>query len=712
MRKAAWVAAVTLGCLLISCASSPQSAGKRVAVANVDDARLLHPEREPQNWIAHGGSWQEQRYSTLTQINAQNVGSLKPAWSFEYDTTRGQESTPIVVDGVMYVTTAWSKVYALNAKTGAQIWFFDPKVPGPASVPTCCDIVNRGAAVYRGRVYVGTIDGRLIAIDAATGRQVWGVATSKPGSIYSITGAPRAARGKIFIGNAGAEFGGRGYVSAYDAASGKLVWRFYTVPGGPDAKPDGAASDDVLARVARPTWSGDWYRYGGGGHAWNAIVFDPDFNQVYLATGNGYPWNRTFRSAGQGDNLFIASIVAVDADTGRYKWHYQEVPGEEWDYDSIADMTLVDLTIGGQMRKVLLHAPKDGFFYVIDRKTGKVLSAAPYVGGVNWATRVDLATGRPEIVEAARYKSAGWLGSPGAGGGHNWNPVAFSPVTGLLYIPASETTTYYQPLDSFTYDEGMPHIGINRDAMVHGPGNSPPKPGSTGPPAQAYLLAWNPVTQTEAWRVIGRGNGVLATAGNLIFQGRSRNGLLGELIAYRADNGERVWHIETPNAVIAAPITYSVDGEQYVAVSSGASAITTFGAQARIRDNGKMLAFKLNGTATLPPDAPFAPPANPPRERASAADVAAGKDHYDLYCSRCHGFDTQSANVVPDLRRSPMLTDKQSWQQVVIGGALTERGMVSWSKYLTPEQAETVRAYVGEQSRTLQAQERAASDGR
>ncbi|HEU4626886.1 MAG TPA: PQQ-dependent dehydrogenase, methanol/ethanol family [Steroidobacteraceae bacterium] len=680
-------------------------------VAQVDDTRLAHAEREPQNWLTHGGDWNERRFSRLAQINVQTVRRLKPAWYFDYDTTRGQEATPLVVDGVMYVSTAWSKVYALDARTGRQIWFFDPKVPGSAAVPTCCDIVNRGVAVYKGLVYVGTVDGRLIALNAATGTPVWSTVTTPVGTTYSITGAPRVARDKVFIGNAGSEFGGRGYVSAYDARSGKLIWRFYTVPGDPAAKQDGAASDEVLARLARPTWFGDWYKYGGGGHVWNALVFDPDLNQVYFGTGNGYPWSRVHRSAGKGDNLFIASIVAVDADTGRYKWHYQEVPGEEWDYDAIADITLVDLRIDGQLKKVLLHAPKDGFFYVIERATGKVLSAQPYISGLNWATRVDLATGRPEIVAAARYQDAPWLGIPGGGGGHNWQPVAFSPMTGLIYIPATESSTYYELLPEFRYVQGIPHIGINRESMVHGgPASGPPK-GPTGAANSAYLLAWNPVTQSEAWRANGRGNGVLATAGNLVFQGRSRAGLLGELVAFRADTGERVWSYNTPNAIVAGPVMYSVGGEQYVAVSSGPSAVV-FTPPARMRDNGRMLAFKLDGTATLPPDSPLAPPANPPDQIASSTAYNTGKAHYDLYCARCHGFDAQSANVIPDLRRSPMLTDKSAWKRVVIDGALTDRGMVSWAKFLSPADAETIRAYVGEQARALQQQELSSSSTR
>ena len=275
--------------------------------------------------------------------------------------------------------------------------------------------MNRGVAVYKGKVYVGAVDGRLIALDAATGKQAWTAMTVEPNQAYTITGAPRVARGKVFIGNGGGDFGGRGYVSAYDAESGKLVWRFYTVPGDPKAKPDGAASDNVMKKLAEPTWFGQWYKYGGGGHVWNALVFDPDYNQVYMATGNGLPWSYYHRSEGKGDNLFIAAIVAVDADTGKYKWHSQESPGDAWDYDSISDMTLADLSINGQVRKVLIHPPKNGFMYVLDRKTGKVVSAEPFVPGINWASHIDLVTGRPAINPQAYYKDQPWIGIPGGG---------------------------------------------------------------------------------------------------------------------------------------------------------------------------------------------------------------------------------------------------------------------------------------------------------
>jgi quinohemoprotein ethanol dehydrogenase len=674
----------------------------------VDDARLRRAAQDSRNWLIYGGSWDEQRYSRLTQINTATVGRLAPAWSFELDTTRAQESTPLVVDGVLYVSSAWSKVFALDAATGREIWRFDPRVPGPADVPTCCDVNNRGVAVYHGKVYVGTLDGRLIALDAATGKPVWSVATVPAGREYSITGAPRVARGKVFIGNAGADFGGRGYVSAYDAETGRLVWRFYTVPGDPAAPPDGAASDGVLARKARPTWFGEWYRYGGGGHVWNALVYDPDFNQLLFGTGNAYPWNQRFRSAGHGDNLFAASIVAVDADTGKYRWHYQETPGDAWDYDSIADITLVELPIGGARRKVLLHAPKNGFFYVIDRASGRLLSARPYVPGITWARGIDMATGRPQVVPAARYGERPWFGSPSGGGAHNWNPVAFSPATGLLYIPAMEATGAYRPVQSYRYIEGQPSLGIDLFGAQHGDAAGAAGAHGSSASGRAYLLAWNPLTQSPAWRAEGHGGGVLATAGGLVFQGRDRDGLLGELVAYRADSGRESWRYPVPDAILGGPVTYEVGGEQYVAAAAGAS-LMSFGAKPRARHPGLIVAFKLGGTATLPPDPPLAPPPNPPPQVAPPAVVSAGELRYGEYCARCHGPETVSANVVPDLRRSAVLTDPRTWHDIVIGGLLADHGMIGWSRFLDDAGAESIRAYVGEKARALARSERTVS---
>jgi quinohemoprotein ethanol dehydrogenase len=679
-----------------SATAQTTAAGKAPAGA-VTDERLRHADEDPGNWLTHGGNWQETRFSRLTDINATNVTALKPAWSAEFDTTRGQEATPLVVDGVMYVSTSWSKLYALDAATGRRIWFYDPQVPGATGARACCDVVNRGVTVYEGNVYIATLDGRLVALNAGTGKPLWVVRMFEfPSRRYTSTGAPRAARGKIFIGNAGADFGGRGFVSAYDAQTGKRIWRFYTVPSDPAGPPDGEASDAVLKSKALKTWSGDWLKYGGGGQVWNALVYDPDFNQLYMATGNGFPWNQNYRSNGGGDNLFISSIIAVDADTGEYHWHYQETPGDRWDFDAISDMTLVDLPLAGGVRKVLLHAPKNGFLYVLDRKTGQLLSADPFVPGINWATGVDLTTGRPNIAPAALYQDAPFLGIPGGGGAHSWHPVSFSPDTGLLYFPAAESSTFYAPTPNYHYEVGVESIGVDLAAATHGAASARPHM----PPRKDYLLAWNPVTRKAAFSVPGSGGGVLTTAGNLIFQGRPREGVLGTFVAMRATDGRKLWSWDTPDAMPGGPVTYRVNGEQYVAVISGALTYS-FTTTPRIRHNGRMLAFKLNGSGTFPPDPPLAPAPNPPAQLGDPAQVALGDELYAKRCGLCHGFEAVSGNMVPDLRRSAFLLSPAGWQSVVIGGALAPRGMISWKEFVTPAEAEAIRVYVGERARSL-----------
>jgi quinohemoprotein ethanol dehydrogenase len=694
------IGATTLLLGLPLVAPAPAADAPKARAGDITDERLRHADQDPGNWLTHGGDWQEQRYSRLDDINANTVAALRPAWSAEFDTGRGQEATPIVVDGVMYVSTAWSKLYALDTATGRQLWYYDPKVPGPTGAHACCDVVNRGVAVYEGKVYLATLDGRLVALDAATGKPAWSVRMFEAASLrYTSTGAPRAARGKIFIGNAGADFGGRGFVSAYDARTGRRVWRFYTVPADPAGPPDGEVSDAVLRSKALKTWSGDWLKYGGGGQVWNALVYDPDFNQIYMATGNGFPWNQNYRSNGGGDNLFISSIIAVDADTGQYHWHYQETPGDRWDFDAIADMTLVDLPLAGGARKVLLHAPKNGFFYVLDRQTGKLLSADAFVPGINWATGVDLATGRPQIVPAALYKDAPFLGVPGGGGAHSWHPVAFNPGTGLLYLPAAESSTLYAPTKDYQYDFGTEAIGVDLDAATHGAASARPHL----PPRKDYLLAWNPVTRKAAFAVPGAGGGVLTTAGNLIFQGRPREGVLGSFVALRATDGKQLWSWNTPDAMAGGPVTYRVHGEQYVAVISGALFYSGT-ATPRVRHNGRLLAFKLHGAGVFPPDPPLAPPPNPPAQLARATQVALGEAVYGKRCGLCHGFNAVSGNIVPDLRRSGFLTSPEGWRAVVLGGALAPRGMISWKQFVTPVQAEAIRAYVGEQARALKLQ--------
>src|SRR6266508_4291096 len=401
---------------------------ERIKPADVDGARIIGADREPGNWMSHGRDYGEQRYSPLKEVNEDNVGSLGLAWHYDLDTYRGQEATPIVVDGVMYVASAWSKVFALDAVTGSLLWSYDPKVPPEWAVNACCDVVNRGVAVWKGKVFVGTLDGRLVALDAATGKPVWETLTIDRNFRYTITGAPRVAKGKVFIGNGGAEMGVRGYVSAYDAETGKMSWRFYTVPGDP-SKP----FENKALETAAKTWTGEWWKLGGGGTVWDSIVYDPEFDLLYIGVSNGSPWNRRIRSPGGGDNLFLSSIVALKPDTGEYVWHYQETPGEMWDYTACQQITLADLTIEGRARKVILHAPKNGFFYVLDRSNGALISAKPYTQ-VNWASGIDIKTGRPIETAIARYAgNEPVVIVPGPAGAHNWQPVAYS-VKGQQYV--------------------------------------------------------------------------------------------------------------------------------------------------------------------------------------------------------------------------------------------------------------------------------------
>jgi quinohemoprotein ethanol dehydrogenase len=625
-------------------------------------------------------------YSRLTQINVDTVKDLKPAWSADYDTYRGQEAEPIVVDGVMYVSTAWSKVYAYDAATGKQLWFYDPKVPGDTGVKTCCDTVNRGVAVYKGRVFVATLDGRMVALDAATGRELWSAMTVDPKSQLTITGAPRVVHDKVIIGNAGADFGVRGYVSAYDTKTGKMVWRFYTAPGDPAKGPDHAASDDIMEKMVRPTWSGDYAKYGGGATAWHAIMYDKELNQLYVGTGNGSPWNPKYRTAGKGDNLFLCSVIALDPDTGKYIWHYQENPQEAWDYNSVQPMILADLVIDGAKRKVLMHAPKNGLFYVIDRTTGKVISAKPIVP-VTWTSGIDLTTGKPIEAPNARYTDGPVKIAPVTTGAHNWHPMAFSQQTGLVYLSVQENSAEFRDLPNWK--------PIVRGPFNTGVGTSGFTVGATS------LLAWNPVTQTEAWRVpIVTRSGVLATAGGLVFHG---DGLVtGKFSAYRADTGKRIWSWDTPNGIQAGAISYMVKGEQYVAITTGNGAGgLTPDVDSRQRQNGRMVVFKLNGKATLPPPPPVAPAANPSSDAFTAEQVTHGQGNYAVYCSRCHGINAATANVIPDLRRSAVLTDKDTWQAIVHDGALADNGMVAWGPHLSREQVEEVRAYVSAQATKL-----------
>ncbi len=685
------LAIVSLAACKSKSASNAQS--QSASPANVDESRMIRADQEPGNWMSYGRTYNEQRFSPLKQISDQNVGQLGLAWYMDLTIRRGQEATPIVVDGVMYFSTAWSKVFAVNAATGAKLWSYDPKVPPEWAVNACCDVVNRGVAVWRGRVFVGALDGRLVALDASTGKPVWETLTTDPKSRYTITGAPRVVKGKVLIGNGGAELGVRGYVSAYDADTGKLAWRFYTVPGDP-WKP---FESPALEKAAQ-TWSGEWWKLGGGGTVWDSIVYDPELDFVYIGTGNGTPWNRRARSPQGKDNLFTSSIVALKPDTGEYVWHYQEVPGDAWDYDAASPMILADITIGGAPRRVLLQAPKDGYLYVLDRATGEVISAKPYTA-VTWATGIDPSTGRPLESVSARYERGGKPAplAPGPLGGHSWHSMSYSPQTGLLYIPVQEAGFLYKSEDNFKERNLAFNTAI--DFVAGGMPQQPEVKKSILASIKGHLSAWDPIQQKEIWRadrISPVNGGLLSTAGNLVFEGTAQ----GLLEAYRADNGQKLFSADTQSGVVAAPISYTVNGEQYVAVIVGWGGVFPLASgepalkAGRVQNISRVLAFKLAGTASLPPLPQLTqPPLNPPRPTASAATVQKGAALFQNYCSTCHGDVAVGGGVLPDLRYSGALANS-TWTDVVLGGSLQSFGMVAFSKELSKQDAEAIRAYV------------------
>jgi PQQ-dependent dehydrogenase (methanol/ethanol family) len=662
-------------------------------VANVNTNRVLSADAEPQNWLVHGRTYDEQRYSPLMQINQENIASLGLAWFYDLPNKRGIEATPIVVDGVMYVTGSWSRVYALDAKTGALLWEYDPKVPPDWAVHLCCDVVNRGVAVWKGLVYVGTLDGRLIALNARDGQVAWSVQTTPADKPYSITGAPRIVKDKVMIGNGGAEFGVRGFVSAYDANTGEMLWRFYMVPGNPSEPFESPALE-----MAAKTWKGgEWWKAGGGGTAWDSLTYDPELDLLYIGVGNGSPWSRYLRSPGGGDNLFLSSIVAVRADSGAYVWHYQTSPGDSWDYTATMHMILADLEIEGRARKVIMQAPKNGFFYVLDRQTGELISAEAFVE-MNWATHVDAQTGRPVINPEAYYDDTKpFVAVPGPAGGHNWQPMSFSPDTGLVYIPVMDTGYPHLVNSDFQYQP----LGFNtgNDDLVTVMPEDEAQRTVLRASLKGRLLAWDPVQQKPVWQVeladVWNG-GVVSTATNLVFQGTGE----GFFNAYSADQGKKLWSFFAQTGIMAAPISYAVDGDQYVAVAAGwggALPLIIGGMleNAANQNVSRVLVFKLGGEETLPPLQVQRRDLNPPPMDASPETVQHGKVLYHRYCGNCHGNSAIGGGVLSDLRYSSM---HSVWDKVVLEGSLHTRGMVSFSQVLTKEESTAIQAYVIERA--------------
>lgn len=658
--------------------------------ANVNAERLLKAADEPSQWMTYNGTYEEQRFSRLEQINRENVKQLGLAWFADYDTNLAQTGTPLYIDGVIYVSTAWSKVYAFDAKTGKQLWQYNPKVPGEWAVKVCCGLVNRGIAAWNGKIYVGTLDARLVAIDAKTGEEAWSILTidadklNDPLYRYSITGAPRVVKGKVLIGNSGGEYGVRGYISAYDAETGKQAWRFYTVPGNPKHGFENAA----MEKAAKTWGDGDWWKLGGGGTVWDAIVYDPTSDLLYFGTGNGTPWNQRDRDPTGGDNLYLASIIALKAETGEYVWHYQTTPADNWDYDAVSPMTLANLTIDGKERRVLMQPCKNGFFYMLDAASGELLRAQPFTE-VNWADGVDMKTGRPIEVKQARYSEGKpFNGLPGAQGAHGWHSNAFSPETGLMYIPTQHA--YFPWVEDPSYkpsDVGY-NLGIDFTAQfTYYRQNPQAKQGFVG-----FLQAWDPINGTTVWKGEenqGPTGGAVATAGGLVFQG---GGSSQEFRAYDARTGEKVWSTKVQTGVVAAPITFELEGQQYVAISVGGNQLGGYYAP----NYSRMLVFGLGGKVELPPMQEYVPrPLDPPPATANEQIVKAGAEKYSQYCAACHGQNgqTRGANF-PDLTRTPLLHSQEGFDNVVLKGVLAERGMASFAAALKPEDAQAIRAFI------------------
>lgn len=602
----------------------------KAVTSAVDQNSIKANAATSNDWPAIGLDHGETRFSKLNQINTDNVKNLGLVWSYNLESSRGVEATPIVVDGIMYVTASWSVVHAIDVRTGKKIWTFDPEVPRTIGYKGCCDVVNRGVALHKGKVYVGAYDGRLIALDAVTGKKVWEKDTliDKEHS-YTITGAPRVVNGKVVIGNGGAEYGARGYVTAYDAETGNQAWRWFVVPGDP-SKP---YEDESMEKAAK-TWdpAGKYWINGGGGTAWDTITFDPELNLVYIGTGNGSPWNRHLRSPAGGDNLYLASIVALNADTGKYVWHYQETPGDHWDYTSTQPMILADINIDGAPRKVILHAPKNGFFFVIDRTNGKFISAKNFVD-VNWATGYD-ANGRPIEVAAARDPEKGMDAIPGPYGAHNWHPMSFNPMTGLVYLPAQGVPLNLTPQKGWKHNANQPgefggNTGWNTGFVLNA---TPPKNLPFG-----RLIAWDPVKQKEAWKqeyVAPWNGGTLTTAGNLVFQGTAD----GRFIAYNATSGEKLWESPTGTGVVAAASTYMLDGKQYVSIAVGWGGVFGIAARATEGDNpGTVYTFAIDGKAPLPAITKYQMENLLEGVKYNPADVEAGTLLYVSSCVTCHG---------------------------------------------------------------------------
>ncbi len=716
------VAAPALMFGISACSNNPPASSSQTETAApvfptgsaaVNAERLINASKEPGSWLAAGLNYHEDRFSLLDQVNDSNVKDLGLAWYADIDTERGQESTPVVVDGVMYLTTAWSMLKAYDIKSGEQLWAYDPKIDRAKGADACCDVVNRGVAAWNGKIYLGALDGRLIALNGKTGAVVWEKQTTDTSLPYTITGVPRIVKGKVIIGNGGAEYRVRGYVTAYDAETGEQAWRWYSVPGDP-ANPD----EQPELATARKTWNGEFWKLGGGGTLWDGMAYDPELDTLYVGTGNGTPWNQKYRSPGGGDNLYLSSIVALDPATGKYKWHYQTTPGETWDYTATQPIMIADLNYPEGKRRVVMQAPKNGFFYVLDAKIGKLLNANKFAP-LTWATHVDMTTGRPVEIPEARFEVTGKpaIVAPAALGMHNWHPMAFSADTGLVYLPVTVSSSTYASPEKFEVNLKGWNTGIGFNAAS---GVVPVPASGSVPKSDSFILAWDPVTGTEKFRIqneVYGASGVLATSGNLIFSGNHK----GEFVAYDARDGKKLWTAPTQARTVAAASTFLVDGQQQVAILVGARGLPT--GQKRTNavsaNNSRILVFKAGGKAALPAEmptttstgAPVKVKIDPPLLTANNETVASGEMLFGQNCAVCHGAASVPAAgaIAPDLRYSALLNARGGWNGAVREGDRAQRGMPAFKATLTEEQTDAIMHYVIKRANDEKAAQEAAA---
>jgi quinohemoprotein ethanol dehydrogenase len=654
------------------------------------ETKLADPNQTSE-WPAYGLNHYENRFSPLADIDTKSVKNLAVDWYLDLPSDKALVSTPLVIDGILYFTGTGNIVRAVNATNGELKWAFDPQLDKHLGTKRKAGwSQSRGISYYNSKIYNATWDGRLIAIDAGTGQEVWSVQTYDPDKAFTITGAPKAFKGKVLIGNGGSESGpNRGYVTAYDAETGQQIWRFYIVPGDP-AK---GFENDAMAMAAK-TWTGEWWKLGGGGNAWHGFTYDPDLDQLYIGTGNGGPWNRELRSPQGGDNLFLCSIVALDPDDGNYLWHYQTTPGESWDYNSNMDILLTDLTIKGEKIKALLHAPKNGFFYVINRATGKLISAKPFVE-TTWASAVDSISGRPIEIPGSRYLTDTAYISPSPHGAHSWHAMSYHPGLGLAFIPTIHDAARYT-------QTGLDHSSFRSIDFKGGIGVKLFPPDKLPRPYSGSLQAWDPVIQKQVWQVPHDelwNAGTLVTGGNLVFQGRAN----GKFYAYKASTGEVLWSYDAGLGISAPPITYKINGKQYLALLVGwGGAFAGVGDKVLGWEYGihtrRLLVFSLEGKATVPRQPPpfVVKPLIHPEFVIDPVLAKEGKKVYGA-CSGCHGPGLIAMGMAPDLRISPLALNLDLFRQVVKNGIKVKMGMPAF-QYLSDSSLLAIMHYIREEA--------------